>query len=191
MKGDALSSGSILTQLDKESEILYWTQDGKQKREAERSNLTYQRRKQLPPAPTSRRNADHRKNQPAHYFRIDERSWHCSGYFTSEIGMTAGTPLVEAPGRYDPCVPYKPGKKAWAPHAWMLERASLISNAAVTGDHSTLSVGQPVDFSNSLVGTTCGEASTEKESSPSIPFSRRLTLEEKAGQLNPALWTRS
>jgi hypothetical protein len=39
------------------------------------------------------------------------------GYFTSEIGMTQAQRYAETPGRYDPCVPYKPGDKAWAPHA--------------------------------------------------------------------------
>ncbi|MGI8400615.1 MAG: gluconate 2-dehydrogenase subunit 3 family protein [Gemmatimonadaceae bacterium] len=39
------------------------------------------------------------------------------GYFTSEIGMTQAQRYVESPGRYDPCVPYKVGEKAWAGHA--------------------------------------------------------------------------
>jgi hypothetical protein len=39
------------------------------------------------------------------------------GYFTSEIGCTQAQRYVETPGRYDPCVPYTPRQKAWAPHA--------------------------------------------------------------------------
>ena len=39
------------------------------------------------------------------------------GYFTSEIGCTQAQRYAETPGRYDPCVPYKAGDKAWAPHA--------------------------------------------------------------------------
>jgi hypothetical protein len=39
------------------------------------------------------------------------------GYFTSEIGYTQALRYVETPGRFDPCVPYEPGDKAWAPHA--------------------------------------------------------------------------
>jgi hypothetical protein len=39
------------------------------------------------------------------------------GYFTSEIGYTQAQRYVESPGRFDPCVPYTPGEKAWAPHA--------------------------------------------------------------------------
>jgi hypothetical protein len=39
------------------------------------------------------------------------------GYFTSEIGCKQAQRYAETPGRYDPCVPYKKGDKAWAPHA--------------------------------------------------------------------------
>jgi hypothetical protein len=38
------------------------------------------------------------------------------GYFTSEIGMTQAQRYTEAPGRYDPCIPYD-GKPSWAGHA--------------------------------------------------------------------------
>lgn len=36
------------------------------------------------------------------------------GYFTSEIGATQALRFVEAPGRFDPCIDYKKGDKAWA-----------------------------------------------------------------------------
>jgi hypothetical protein len=36
------------------------------------------------------------------------------GYFTSEIGATQALRFVEAPGRYDSCIYYKKGDKAWA-----------------------------------------------------------------------------
>jgi len=36
------------------------------------------------------------------------------GYFTSEIGATQALNYVEVPGRYDGCIPYKKGDKAWA-----------------------------------------------------------------------------
>src|SRR6266480_2493613 len=39
------------------------------------------------------------------------------GYFTSEPGATQAQRYVESPGRFDPCIPYTPGEKAWAPHA--------------------------------------------------------------------------
>jgi hypothetical protein len=53
---------------------------------------------------------------PAHYFRM-MKELALLGYFTSEIGGTQAQRYVESPGRYDPCVPYKAGEKAWAPHA--------------------------------------------------------------------------
>lgn len=53
---------------------------------------------------------------PAHYFRM-MKELTLLGYFTSEIGYTKAMRYVEAPGRFDPCVPYKPGETAWAPHA--------------------------------------------------------------------------
>ena len=53
---------------------------------------------------------------PAHYFRM-MKELAMLGYFTSEIGYTKAMRYVESPGRYEPCAPYAPGDKAWAPHA--------------------------------------------------------------------------
>lgn len=53
---------------------------------------------------------------PAHYFRM-MKELALLGYFTSEIGCTQAQRYVESPGRYDPCAPYTPGEKSWAPHA--------------------------------------------------------------------------
>jgi hypothetical protein len=53
---------------------------------------------------------------PAHYFRM-MKELALLGYFTSEIGCTQAQQYVEAPGRFDPCVPYQTGDKAWAAHA--------------------------------------------------------------------------
>ena len=39
------------------------------------------------------------------------------GYFTSEIGCTQAQRYVETPGRFEPCVTYTAGDKAWAAHA--------------------------------------------------------------------------
>ncbi|HVB03290.1 MAG TPA: gluconate 2-dehydrogenase subunit 3 family protein [Chitinophagaceae bacterium] len=36
------------------------------------------------------------------------------GYFTSKPGATEALRYVQIPGRYDGCVPYHPGDKAWA-----------------------------------------------------------------------------
>jgi len=56
------------------------------------------------------------EGQPAHYFRM-MKELALLGYFTSEIGCTQAQRYEETPGRYDPCVPYTPGGKAWADHA--------------------------------------------------------------------------
>jgi glucoside 3-dehydrogenase (cytochrome c) hitch-hiker subunit len=53
---------------------------------------------------------------PAHYFRM-MKELTLLGYFTSEIGVTQAQRYIESPGRFDPCVPYAPGEKSWAPHA--------------------------------------------------------------------------
>jgi hypothetical protein len=64
------------------------------------------------PAPADTVTAD----APAHYFRM-MKELALLGYFTSEIGCTRAQRYVESPGRFDPCVPYSPGERAWAPHA--------------------------------------------------------------------------
>src|SRR5688572_12890214 len=52
----------------------------------------------------------------AHYFRM-MKELALLGYFTSEIGCTQAQRYAETPGRFVPCVPYRPGEKTWAPHA--------------------------------------------------------------------------
>jgi glucoside 3-dehydrogenase (cytochrome c) hitch-hiker subunit len=53
---------------------------------------------------------------PAHYFRM-MKELTMLGYFTSQIGCTQAQRYIESPGRLDPCVPYKPGDRAWAGNA--------------------------------------------------------------------------
>ena len=53
---------------------------------------------------------------PPHYFRM-MKELALLGYFTSEIGYNQAMRYAESPGRFDPCVPYTEGEKAWAPHA--------------------------------------------------------------------------
>jgi hypothetical protein len=36
------------------------------------------------------------------------------GYFTSEIGATQALNFVEVPGKFDACIPYNKGDKAYA-----------------------------------------------------------------------------
>jgi hypothetical protein len=51
-----------------------------------------------------------------HWFRM-VKELTLLGYFTSEIGYHQAQRYIETPGSYDPCVPYAPGDRAWAPHA--------------------------------------------------------------------------
>jgi hypothetical protein len=50
---------------------------------------------------------------PSHYFRMMKELtlW---GYFTSKIGATQALRYVAVPGKYEGCIPYKKGDKAWA-----------------------------------------------------------------------------
>jgi len=54
-----------------------------------------------------------KKDDPAHYFRMMKELtlW---GYFTSELGATKALRYVAVPGRYEGCIDYKKGEKAWA-----------------------------------------------------------------------------
>ena len=54
-----------------------------------------------------------KKDDPAHYFRMMKELtlW---GYFTSEPGATKALRYVAVPGKYEGCVDYKKGEKAWA-----------------------------------------------------------------------------
>lgn len=50
---------------------------------------------------------------PTHYFTMMKQLtlW---GYFTSEVGATKALRYVAVPGRYEGCIEYKKGDKAWA-----------------------------------------------------------------------------
>lgn len=49
----------------------------------------------------------------SHYFTMMKQLtlW---GYFSSEVGATKALRYVEVPGKYDGCMPYEKGQKAWA-----------------------------------------------------------------------------
>ena len=51
--------------------------------------------------------------EPNHYFRMIKEMtlW---GYFSSEVGATKALRYEAVPGRYEGCIPYKKGDKAWA-----------------------------------------------------------------------------
>lgn len=57
--------------------------------------------------------ATKKPEDPPHYFRMMKELtlW---GYFTSEEGATKALRYIAVPGRYDGCIPYKKGDKAWA-----------------------------------------------------------------------------
>ncbi|MDB5142152.1 MAG: gluconate 2-dehydrogenase subunit 3 family protein [Mucilaginibacter sp.] len=48
-----------------------------------------------------------------HYFRM-MKELTLLGYFTSEVGCTKALRYVPIPGRFDGCIPYKKGDRAWA-----------------------------------------------------------------------------
>lgn len=54
-----------------------------------------------------------KKEDPTHYFRM-VKELTILGYFSSEIGCTQALRYVAVPGRYDGCVPYSKGERAWA-----------------------------------------------------------------------------
>jgi hypothetical protein len=57
--------------------------------------------------------ADKRRADPNyHYVMLKQLT--LLGYFTSEIGCTQARRYVETPGRYDGCIPYQKGDKAFA-----------------------------------------------------------------------------
>lgn len=49
---------------------------------------------------------------PPHYFRL-MKELTLLGYFTSEVGCKEARRYVETPGKWDACIPYKKGDKAW------------------------------------------------------------------------------
>jgi len=57
--------------------------------------------------------ANKKEEDPTHYFRMMKELtlW---GYFTSEPGATKALRYVAVPGKYEGCIDYKKGEKAWA-----------------------------------------------------------------------------
>ena len=54
-----------------------------------------------------------KKEDPQHYFRL-MKELTILGYFTSKVGATQALRYNETPGRYEGCIPYTKGEKAWA-----------------------------------------------------------------------------
>ncbi|MCR4342256.1 MAG: gluconate 2-dehydrogenase subunit 3 family protein [Gemmatimonadaceae bacterium] len=89
--------------------------DEKEERQRAEAALSDQRQEAAPGADVGAAAAI-TEDLPPHYFRM-MKELALLGYFTSEIGYTQALRYEESPGRFDPCVPYRPGEKAWAPHA--------------------------------------------------------------------------
>jgi hypothetical protein len=112
MKATSEQRLAILERLDKDQKSFMEARAEQMKKAAE-THLNDQRKEA---APESGAASAITENPPSHYFRM-MKELTLLGYFTSEIGYTKALRYVEAPGRYDPCVDYHPGDKAWAPHA--------------------------------------------------------------------------
>ena len=54
-----------------------------------------------------------KEDMPPHYFRL-MKELTLLGYFTSQVGATQALRYVETPGRYEGCIPYTKGEKAFA-----------------------------------------------------------------------------
>jgi len=54
-----------------------------------------------------------KEKDPTHYFQI-LKELTLTGYFTSEAGATKALRYVPVPGKYEGCIPYAKGEKAWA-----------------------------------------------------------------------------
>ena len=54
-----------------------------------------------------------KKEDRSHYFRM-MKELTLLGYFTSEVGATQALRYVPVPGRFEGCIPYKKGDKAFA-----------------------------------------------------------------------------
>jgi hypothetical protein len=104
---------ALLQELDKEQHDYSEKQraEGRKKSDAVISSASQQN------APEAKINpATQMSDPPNKYFRM-MKELALLGYFTSEVGATQALRYIEAPGRYDPCVPYKAGDRDWASHA--------------------------------------------------------------------------
>jgi hypothetical protein len=79
-------------------------------------DITPEQRKELLTA-IDKESKDYHNNKkhedPPHYFHLMKQLT-LLGFFTSEPGATQALNYIETPGRFDPCMPYKKGDKAFA-----------------------------------------------------------------------------
>ena len=99
----------LLTALDKEAKEFTNTEDYKTKRDA------LQKEENLKDSvERSKGNFGYtKKHISKHYFSM-MKELTLLGFFTSEPGATKALRYVAIPGKYDPCIPYAQGDKAWA-----------------------------------------------------------------------------
>ena len=57
---------------------------------------------------------DASRDEPLHYFYRTAKELILFGYFTSDPGATKDLVYVPIPGKYEGCIPLKPGQHAWA-----------------------------------------------------------------------------
>lgn len=114
MKATPQQRLSVLEALDKDQKAFMEARAEQMKKAAD-AHMPDQRKEAAPGSDAGAATAI-TENPPSHYFRM-MKELALLGYFTSEIGCTQALRYVESPGRYDPCVPYHPGDKAWAPRA--------------------------------------------------------------------------
>jgi hypothetical protein len=93
----------LLVELDKESKDYQKKVDDFNKNEEAKDNDE-----------TARGNLKYvRQHMSPHYFFMMKQLT-MLGYFTSKVGMTQALRYEPVPGRYEGCIPYKKGDKAWA-----------------------------------------------------------------------------
>jgi hypothetical protein len=114
MKATPAQRLALLQELDKEQHDYSEKQraEGRKKSDAFINNTSQQNAPEAKINPATQIASE----PPTKYFRM-MKELALLGYFTSEVGMTQALRYVESPGRYDPCVPYKPGDRDWASHA--------------------------------------------------------------------------
>ncbi len=112
MEATAQQRLEMLQTLDKQQ----YDYSEKMKAEARRKSDEFlAEREQNPPTPQGVKATQITEAPSSKYFGM-MKELALLGYFTSEIGMTQAQRYTEAPGRYDPCIPYD-GKPSWAGHA--------------------------------------------------------------------------
>ena len=114
MKATPEQRTAVLTEIDREQQA-YTKPIEEEQRKRSVAWLTDQR-KEGAPGTDAGAATKATEDAPRHYFRM-MKELALLGYFTSEPGMTKALRYVEAPGRYDPCLPYAEGERLWADHA--------------------------------------------------------------------------